>query len=67
VLSLLKCRQDDGVCIATTWNSVVFLPFFLPFLKISLLILCMWVHCHTRRGHRIPLQMVVSHHVVSGN
>ena len=22
---------------------------------------------HTRRGHRIPLQMVVSHHVVAGN
>jgi hypothetical protein len=22
---------------------------------------------HTRRGHQIPLQMVVSHHVVDGN
>jgi hypothetical protein len=22
---------------------------------------------HTRRGHRISLQMVVSHHVVAGN
>jgi hypothetical protein len=22
---------------------------------------------HTRRGHRTPLQMVVSHHVVAGN
>jgi hypothetical protein len=22
---------------------------------------------HTRRGHRIPLQMVVSYHVVAGN
>jgi hypothetical protein len=22
---------------------------------------------HTKRGHRIPLQMVVSHHVVAGN
>jgi hypothetical protein len=22
---------------------------------------------HTRRGHRIPLQMVMSHHVVAGN
>jgi hypothetical protein len=21
---------------------------------------------HTRRGHRVPLQMVVSHHVVAG-
>ena len=22
---------------------------------------------HTRRGHQIPLQIVVSHHVVAGN
>jgi len=22
---------------------------------------------HTRRGHQIPLQMVVSHHVLAGN
>jgi hypothetical protein len=22
---------------------------------------------HTRRGHKIPLQMVVSHHVAAGN
>jgi hypothetical protein len=22
---------------------------------------------HTRRGHQIPLQMVVSHHVIAGN
>jgi len=25
------------------------------------------VFMHTRRGHQIPLQMVVSHHVVAGN
>jgi hypothetical protein len=25
------------------------------------------VFSHTRRGHRIPLHMVVSHHVVAGN
>jgi hypothetical protein len=24
------------------------------------------VFMHTRRGHRIPLQMVVSHHVAAG-
>ena len=34
-------------------------------------ILCMYMHCrslrHTRRGHRIPLQMIVSHHEVAGN
>ena len=42
--------------------------FFLRFL----LILCIWaldiaVLRHTRREHQIPLQMVVSHHVVAGN
>jgi hypothetical protein len=25
------------------------------------------VFTHTRRGHQIPLQMLVSHHVVAGN
>ena len=25
------------------------------------------VYVHARRGHQIPLQMVVSHHVVAGN
>ena len=40
------------------------------FLKIYLFIVCEYtvaVFRHTRRGHRIPLQMVVSHHVVAGN
>ena len=34
-------------------------------------ILLIQAHCsffrHTRKGHQIPLQMVVSHHVVAGN
>ena len=37
------------------------------FLKIYFIFI--WVHCsclqHTKRGHQIPLQMVVSHHVVN--
>jgi hypothetical protein len=40
-------------------------------LSLYLFILFMWVHCrhtrHTRRGHQIPLQMVVSHHVGARN
>jgi hypothetical protein len=39
------------------------------FLKIYLFIICKYavaVFRHLRRGHRIPLQMVVSHHVVAG-
>jgi hypothetical protein len=42
------------------------------FKKIYIFILCVCVLClhvslHARRGHWIPLQMVVSHHVVAGN
>jgi hypothetical protein len=39
-------------------------------LKICLLYACEYIVAvfrHTRRGHQIPLQMVVSHHVVAGN
>jgi hypothetical protein len=39
------------------------------FLKIYLFIICKYavaVFRHTRRGHQISLQMVVSHHVVAG-
>jgi hypothetical protein len=42
-------------------------PYF--FLKIYLFIICKYtvaVFRHTRRGHLISLQMVVSHHVVAG-
>jgi hypothetical protein len=51
-----------------------FLSFFVLFgfffLKIYLFHLYEYtvaVFRHTRRGHQIPLQMVVSHHVVAGN
>jgi hypothetical protein len=39
------------------------------FLKIYLFIICKYtvvVFRHTRRGHQISLQVVVSHHVVAG-
>ena len=56
-------------------------PSLFPLLKNIYFILCIWVHyssssdcsClqtrrrHLRRGHRIPLQMVVSHHVFAKN
>jgi hypothetical protein len=42
--------------------------FLLLFLNIYLFIYLMYaVFRHTRRGHRIPLHMVVSHHVIAGN
>ena len=43
---------------------------WLFFFKIYLFHVCEYtvtVFRHTRRGHRIPLQMVVSYHVVAGN
>jgi hypothetical protein len=47
-----------------------FCLFFVLFLKIYVFYVCEYtvaVFRHTRRGHQIPLQMVVSHHVVAGN
>jgi uncharacterized membrane protein YgaE (UPF0421/DUF939 family) len=46
--------------------------FFFLFKDLFLFYVCKYtiavaVFRHTRRGHRIPLQMVVSHHVVAGN
>ncbi|EDL94112.1 rCG42211 [Rattus norvegicus] len=45
-----------------------FLSFFLSFLKLYLFIYkyTVAVFRHIRRGHQIPLQMAVSHHVVAG-
>jgi hypothetical protein len=37
------------------------------FCKINVYEYTVAVFRHTRRGHHIPLQMVVSHHVVAGN
>jgi hypothetical protein len=44
--------------------------FFLFFFFKDLFILCEYTVTfsrHTRRGHQMSLQMVVSHHVVAGN
>jgi hypothetical protein len=43
--------------------------FFFFFFNIYLFIICKYtvaVFRHTRRGHQISLQMVMSHHVVAG-
>jgi len=51
------------------WNKA-FIKWFYFFLRIYLFIIYKYtvaVFRHTRRGHQIPLQMVVSHHVVAGN
>jgi hypothetical protein len=51
------CGDDD-----TRWCSVRVFIYFLYVYEDTFA-----VFRHTRRGHRIPLQMVVSHHVVAGN
>ena len=69
-VSSYVCRhcQFTGSCF---FNVPYLLCFFLSFERfIYLFYVCEYtvaVFRHTRRGHRIPLQMVVSHHVVAGN
>jgi hypothetical protein len=41
--------------------------FLFIYLFIHLFIVCEYTVAVFRRGHQIPLQMVVSHHVVAGN
>jgi hypothetical protein len=51
-------------------SMIFFVGFFVCLFKIYLFHECEYtftVFRHTIRGHRIPLQMVVSHHVVAGN
>jgi hypothetical protein len=49
----------------------VFMNYQNNFLLKKIFILYLLVHCsclrHTRKGRQIPLQMVVSYHVVTGN
>ena len=73
----LELKLEDG-CELPMWALVIepiepgyrtSASVLLFFLKISLFIICkhtVAVFRHTRRGHQIPLQMVVSHHVVAG-
>jgi hypothetical protein len=51
-------------------DTFLFLPFFFNDLLIYLFHVYKYtlaVFRHTRRGHQMPLQIVVSHHVVAGN
>jgi hypothetical protein len=41
--------------------------YFLRFIYSFMYVSTMSFFRHTRRGHQIPLQIVVSHHVVAGN
>jgi hypothetical protein len=55
--------------VATPNHKIILLLLFF-FLKSNLFYVCEYIVTifrHTRRGHQISLQMVVSHHVVAGN
>jgi hypothetical protein len=57
------------ICAQVAGLLVQFLSFFLKYLFMYLFNICEYIVTlfkHTGRGHQIPLQMVVSHHVVAG-
>ena len=67
VVCLVVLGTDSGSYART--GSVLSL-FFFSLRFIYLFYACeytVFLFRHTRKGHQIPLQMVVSHHVVSGN
>jgi hypothetical protein len=54
------------------WPAYSFFVLFFVVLKIIIYLFYVYEYTvavirHTRRGHRIPLQMVVNNHVVAGN
>jgi hypothetical protein len=59
-----------GLWYGKSKSPLIFLGLFLFFFKIYLFYICKYaiaVSRHTGGGQGIPLQMVVSHHVVAGN
>jgi hypothetical protein len=59
IINQEKCPTD-----LPTGQSFFFLRFIYLFYVCEYIVT---VFSHTRRGYQIPLQMVVSHHVVAGN
>jgi hypothetical protein len=68
---LVSASQVLGLKATTAWQDGLFLSiFFFFFLFLFIYYLYEYivvVFRHTRRGHQIPLQMFVSHHVAAGN
>jgi hypothetical protein len=70
ILSLLFASLSFPAWTLSSMYLTLFLLFDFSFLKIYLFYLYEYtvaVFRHTRRGHQIPLQIVVSHHVIGGN
>ena len=67
--NLLKSHSSSWSLFGLFFVCLVFFFVVVLFFKMYLFrwVLCLHVCLHSRRGHRIPLQMVVSHHVVAGN
>jgi hypothetical protein len=59
-----ECQGDEESQVALEFRLALFL--FLRFYLFYAYEYPAAVFRHTRRGHQIPLQMVVSHHVVAG-
>ena len=65
-----KLLFQHSLIINTMWSKITLHAFLERFTFNYLFYVCGYtvtVFRHTRGGHRIPLQMVVSHHVVTGN
>jgi hypothetical protein len=63
-------REDSFEASLLNRHVFVVVVVVFVFLKIYLIYLYGYTVAdfrHTRRGHRIPLQIVVSHHVIAGN
>jgi hypothetical protein len=61
----LETGEERGAILQVLYIRKTSLFLFL-FFKIYLYEYIVAVFRHTRRGHQIPLQVVVSHHVVAG-
>ena len=68
----MECGRVDTAPLIPVWMESRELElFFFFFFKdlFTYLLICKYtvaVVRHTKRGHQVPLQMVVSHHVVAG-
>jgi hypothetical protein len=69
VMPLVFWEVEAGKWLSSRAGSWVTSPLFFFFFKDLFYLYehTVAVFRHTRKGHQIPLQMVVSHHVVAGN
>jgi hypothetical protein len=64
--------NNEGESLMIDWSPLEPRHLILIFLFLKIYLFYVYEYTialfrHTRRGHQIPLQMAVSHHVVAGN